>query len=242
MSDASPPSPSTSTGAKPPGPTAGGEPRIRDFGEAALMVDLGGGIDVASNARALAIATAVRAEEEAGWGAPIPAYDSVLVPFDPERLDPVDAEARLRAYVAEALERDPADVAGRLHRIPVRYGGADGPDLGAVAERLGLASAQVVELHASVEYRVFVLGFAPGFGYLGRLPTELMVPRHDQPRPRVPAGSVAIAGWQTAIYPASTPGGWHLIGRTDAVLWDARRSEPALLAAGDRVRFDPVSG
>ena len=123
----------------------------------------------------------------------------------------------------------------------MRYGGADGPDLDAVADRLGLAPAHVVELHASVEYRVFVLGFAPGFAYLGRLPAELLVPRRDQPRPRVPPGSVAIAGWQTAIYPASTPGGWHLIGRTDAVVWDARRSDPALLVAGDRVRFEPVS-
>ena len=204
------------------------------------MVDLGGGIDVISNARALAIAATVRDDADAGWGAPIPAYDSVLVPFDPDRLDPAEAETRLRGCVANALEGDRAAWTGRLHRIPVRYGGADGPDLDAVAERIGLAVGQVVELHASVEYRVFVLGFAPGFGYLGRLPAELMVPRRDQPRPRVPAGSVAIAGWQTAIYPASTPGGWHLIGRTDAVLWDARRADPALLAAGDRVRFEPV--
>ena len=206
------------------------------------MVDVGGGIEAVANSVALAITAAVRDDVGAGWGVPVPAYDSVLVPFDPDRLEPAEAEARLRACIAIALDRDRAAVTGRLHRIPARYGGADGPDLDAVAERLGLGPAQVVELHASVEYRVFVLGFAPGFGYLGRLPSELRAPRHDQPRPRVPAGSVAIAGWQTAIYPSSTPGGWHLIGRTDAVMWDARRSEPALLAAGDRVRFEPVSG
>ncbi len=240
MSDVRRPPPSTSTGPTPPGRIARGEPRIRAFGEAALLVDLGGGIDVAANARAVAVAAAVREDVDAGWGTPIPAYDSVLVPFDPDRLEPAEAGARLRALVALGLEGDPAERTGRLHRVPVRYGGTDGPDLGAVAERLGLASAQVVELHASVEYRVFVLGFSPGFGYLGRLPAELVLPRRDQPRPRVPAGSVAIAGWQTAIYPATTPGGWHLIGRTNAVVWDARRSDPALLAAGDRVRFEPV--
>ena len=206
------------------------------------MVDLGGGIDVVANARALTIASAVRADAEAGWGAPIPAYDSVLVPFDPDRLEPAEAQARLGALVARGLEADTAEGSGSLHRIPVRYGGADGPDLDAVAERLGLTPGRVVELHASVEYRVFVLGFAPGFGYLGRLPPELMVPRRDQPRPRVPAGSVAIAGWQTAVYPSSTPGGWHLIGRTDAVIWDALRSRPALFAAGDHVRFEPAAG
>ena len=205
------------------------------------MVDLGRGIDVAANALALAIAAAVRDDSASGWGPPIPAYDSVLVPFDPDRLDAADAEARLRARVVMAIEGDRIEATSRLHRVPVRYGDADGPDLDAVAERLGLGSAQVVELHASVEYRVYVLGFAPGFGYLGRLPAELMMPRRDQPRARVPAGSVAIAGWQTAIYPASTPGGWHLIGRTDAIIWDARRPEPAMLAAGDRVRFEPVS-
>jgi KipI family sensor histidine kinase inhibitor len=206
------------------------------------MVDVGGGIDVAANVLALTIAAAVRADAKAGWGAPIPAYDSVLVPFDPDRLDATDAEARLRACLRAARKGDATDETGRLHRIQVRYGGADGPDLDAVADRLGLVPAQVVELHASVDYRVFMLGFAPGFGYLGRLPVELMVPRRDQPRPRVPAGSVAIAGWQTAIYPSSTPGGWHLIGRTDAVIWDARRSPPALFGAGDHVRFEPVSG
>ena len=206
------------------------------------MVDLGGGIDAASNAMALAISANVRDGADAGWGAPIPAYDSVLVPFDPDRIEPAEAEARLRALVALGLEGEATDDMGRLHRIPVHYGGADGPDLDAVSERLGLAPAKVVELHASVEYRVFVLGFAPGFGYLGRLPAELVLPRRDHPRPRVPAGSVAIAGWQTAIYPSSTPGGWHLIGRTNAVVWDARRPDPALFAAGDHVRFEPVSG
>jgi len=121
--------------------------------------------------------------------------------------------------------------------IHVRYGGEAGPDLDAVAERCGLTPAQVVEVHASVVYRAYMLGFAPGFAYLGELPGELELERLDTPRQRVPAGSVAIAGRQTAVYPSSTPGGWHLIGRTDAVVWDAGRDQPALIQPGNAVRF-----
>jgi KipI family sensor histidine kinase inhibitor len=108
-----------------------------------------------------------------------------------------------------------------------------------VAERTSLTPEQVVEAHASVDYACFFLGFTPGFGYLGVLPPELELPRRDEPRTRVPAGSVAIAGRQTAVYPSPTPGGWHLIGHTDAVLWDVHRDPPALLTPGDRVRFVP---
>lgn len=215
-------------------------PGIRAFGEAAWMVDLGGGIDATSNALALGIAQALRAEADAGWGDPVPGYDSVLVPFEPERLDPAAAERRLTQLVADTRARPPAIETGRTHRVPVRYGGVHGPDLEAVAERLGLAPAQVIEAHANVAYRVFVLGFAPGFAYLGPLPEALRLPRRDRPRPRVPVGSVAIAGAQTAVYPVTSPGGWHLIGHTEAVIWDAHRTEPALFVPGDTVRFEPV--
>ena len=207
------------------------------------MVELGGGIDVAANAMALAIAANIRDDADAGWGAPIPAYDSVLVPFDPDRLDPVEAEGRLRACIAVALNGDRAGVTGRLHRIPVRYGGADGPDL----ERGGRSPRARTRAGRRARTPRSNTGSScsashPASAISDALPPELTLPRRDEPRPRVPAGSVAIAGWQTAIYPSSTPGGWHLIGRTSAVMWDARRAEPALLAAGDRVRFEPVSG
>ena len=122
----------------------------------------------------------------------------------------------------------------------VRYGGDGGPDLVEVAERLGLAPRQVVELHASVLYRVAILGFMPGFAYLGEVPEALRLARRETPRGRVPAGSVAIAGRQTAVYPAATPGGWHLIGHTDTLLWDIERDPPAILRPGDHVRFEPV--
>jgi KipI family sensor histidine kinase inhibitor len=123
---------------------------------------------------------------------------------------------------------------GRLHRIPVTY---DGPDLEAVAEQLGLAAATVAEIHARPIYRVFLIGFVPGWGYLGPLPKELELPRRHVPRTKVPAGSVAIAGRQTGIYPLATPGGWHLIGRTSVKLFLPDSDPPCLFRAGDRVKF-----
>ncbi len=131
--------------------------------------------------------------------------------------------------------------APRLVTIPVRYGGGEGPDLEDVARRTGLEPLQVIERHAGSLYEVRFLGFTPGFAYLGPLDPSLVCPRLDRPRRSVPAGSVAIAADQTAVYPASTPGGWRLIGRTDAVLFDAARDPMSLLAIGDRVRFEPIS-
>ena len=119
------------------------------------------------------------------------------------------------------------------------YGGEDGPDLANVARHSGLTEKQVVELHASVEYVVWFLGFQPGFPYLGGLPERLAMPRHAEPRLRVPAGSVGIGGAQTGVYPLATPGGWQLLGRTPLALFDPMRQEPVLLRAGDRVRFVP---
>lgn len=141
--------------------------------------------------------------------------------------------------VRQALETvdltHPAKTRSREVRIPVQY---DGPDLHLVAETAGMTEAEVVTLHSSTEYEVAFCGFAPGFGYLTGLPQALHQPRLDTPRTKVPTGSVAIAGEFTAAYPRSTPGGWRLLGHTDAPLFDPRRPEPALLAPGDRVRFE----
>ncbi len=163
------------------------------------------------------------------------------MPFDPERLDPAAARERLEAVVATTsrLPLGP-DRGGRLVEIPVRYGGPDGPDLSEVAERLGLDVEAVVRAHAARTYRVYLLGFVPGFAYLGTLPQRLVLPRRPTPRPTVPPGSVGIAATQTAVYPVATPGGWHLIGRTDLPLWDPEADPPARLAPGDRVRFVPI--
>ena len=124
--------------------------------------------------------------------------------------------------------------------IPVNYGGEYGPDLDAVATFAGCSVDEVIKRHSSRTYRVYMLGFVPGFAYMGRVDPSLAAPRHRVPRERVPAGSVGIAGLQTGVYPVESPGGWQLIGHTTTVMFDANRDQPSLLAAGDLVRFVPV--
>jgi len=167
-----------------------------------------------------------------------PAYASVLVDFDPLRVSPSDFLAALEVRAARAGEE--ALPEGRAVRIPVRYGGAGGPDLDDVARHTGLSVADVVALHASVEYLVCFLGFSPGFAYLSGMPPVLAVPRLSSPRRRVPAGSVAIGGAQTGVYPVSTPGGWRIVGHTALRLFRPEAQPPVLLEMGDRVRFEPV--
>ncbi|MBA3877132.1 MAG: allophanate hydrolase [Anaerolinea sp.] len=215
-------------------------PLIRPLGDAAVLVELGSVVDLEVNrrVRALAARVADATAGETGWGPPIPGACSFLVPVDP--LDPgvAVASTRLLTLVEEmgrvsrlgtAIDDDP-----EIIEIPTRY---DGPDLDAVAEMTGLTPAEVAERHAAITYTTLFLGFVPGFGYLGPLPRELTVPRRPMPRTQVPAGSVAIAGAQTAVYPLDSPGGWWVIGRTDVALWDPRREPPALLRPGGRVRF-----
>lgn len=231
----------------PGGSRAFGGPTFEPLGDAGLLVSLGPPTD-ATASRAQAVAAAVD-QARAGVpaiGRPIPAHASILVPFDPLGITLDDAIGVARSAVASADEvlssRDvESDAIGSPSiEIPVRYGGADGPDLDAVAELHGLRPADVVELHASAIYRVLFLGFAPGFGYLGGLPAALATPRRDSPRERIPAGTVAIAGEQTCVYPLSMPGGWQLIGRTDTLLFDADRADPALFRPGAFVRFVPL--
>ena len=216
---------------------------IAPMGESAVLVTLGDRIDAGLAARARAVAMAI---EEAGgegrpsFGRPVAAYASVLVPFDPASASVAEAEAAVAEIVATAGRAESRAEPGRLVEIPVHYGGADGPDLEDVARLHDLRPDDVVAIHAGAEYEAFFLGFAPGFAYLGPLPASIATPRLDVPRPRVPAGSVAIAGGQTAIYPTATPGGWRLIGRTDVRPWDVSRDPPALILPGDRIRFVPV--
>jgi KipI family sensor histidine kinase inhibitor len=215
-------------------------PDIVPFGESAFLVRLGERVDAAVNRDVHRLAGRLdeRLAGDPRWRRVVPAYASLLVAFDADALDPNDARADLQRILGPTGVDDASSVtAGRRHEIETRYGGADGPDLEGVAERLGLPPAEVVALHAGTTYTVFMLGFAPGFPYLGVLPAELELPRLETPRTRVPAGSVAIAGRQTGIYPFETPGGWHLIGRTDARLWDPHCDPPAVLAPGDEVRF-----
>jgi len=173
-------------------------------------------------------------------GLPVAGYASVLVPFDSEEIGEDDVRSLLEPLLADLL--DDAEQAATTQEpltIPVRYGSEDGPDLVELADRHGIRPVDVIELHAATIYEVLLLGFAPGFGYLGPVADEIATPRRPTPRPRVPAGSVGIAGNQTCVYPFASPGGWNLVGRTGMRMWDVTRSEPALLAPGRRVRFVP---
>ena len=166
----------------------------------------------------------------------IPGMNNITVVLRNPHSLALDAIERLQRWweESEALEPESRNI-----DIPVVYGTAAGPDLGEVARHAGLTEKQVVELHASVDYVVWFLGFQPGFPYLGGLPEQLATPRRDEPRLLVPAGSVGIGGAQTGIYPLATPGGWQLIGHTPLPLFDPHRDEPVLLRPGDTVRFIP---
>ena len=165
----------------------------------------------------------------------IPADGSMLLVF--RRGEAISVALR------QALAAMPADApvaSGTLHTLPVEYGGAAGPDLAELAQQAGMDAATYISSHSAVEYTVVFLGFQPGFPYLRGLPAALHAPRRASPRVRVAAGSVAIGGGYCGIYPASGPGGWQLIGRTDTALFDLQRTAPALLLPGDRVRFVPA--
>ena len=166
----------------------------------------------------------------------VPSYTTLLVVFDPAQLAPKAARQTLIQLLTNLSPQENA-IEGRLHEIPTWYDESVGPDVKRVAALSGLSTEQVIERHVQQTYRVFALGFAPGFAFMGLLDPALHCPRLDTPRQRVPAGSVAIAGQQTAAYPSVTPGGWNLIGRTAVRLFDRQREGFSLLRVGDRVRF-----
>jgi len=203
--------------------------RIQPLGDTALLAELGTRLDTALNTRAIALAAALKKRRDVRQA--IAGYASVTVHFDPDQTTHDLLAAAIRRLAAK---RPPMAEPGRLHRIPVTY---DGQDLDDVAARLELSRDRIVEIHTSAIYRVFLVGFVPGWAYLGPLAEELELPRRQVPRTLVPAGSVAIAGRQTGIYPLPTPGGWHLIGRTNVKLFLPDSDPPCLFRAGDRVKF-----
>ena len=213
--------------------------RIVPAGDAALLVRLGSRPGPSASRRVLALVAALDAAPPPGMIDVVPAYASVLVRFDPLVCEPAAMAAVLRAMLAQGSDASPPP--GRLIRIPVHYGGSDGPDLDEVARLLGMSVAEVIRRHSAASYRVAFLGFLAGYPYLSGLPRALAVPRLATPRTRVPAGSVAIAERQAGVYPVASPGGWRILGRTSLPLFDPQRDPPALLRPGDRVRFIPVA-
>lgn len=211
--------------------------RVLRVGDAAVSVEFGRDLDPELSARVRALEAELTAAPCVGVRETVPTCRALLVIYDPRAtaFDVLRDELLRRAGRAQA-----GAVSGRAHVIPVRYGGADGPDLAQVARACGLDEAEVIARHSAPEYTALMLGFLPGFAYLGLLPPELELPRRATPRARVPAGSVAIAARQTGIYPADSPGGWHILGRTNVRLFHPHAHPPARLGAGDRVRFVPV--
>ena len=219
-------------------------PRLFPMGDQALIVEFGDRVDPALSAHIAAVAQRLRDSHPIGVFDIVPAYTTLALHYDPAAVgagtSPYEALAETVGtwLKTQSVETSPA---GRVIEIPVCYGGAFGEDLEALARSRGLSADEVIAIHSGSHYYVHMLGFVPGFAYLGGLDARLATPRRDTPRPRVPAGSVAIAGEQTGVYPLDTPGGWQIIGRTPLQLFKPDALPPSLLSAGDTVRFVPIS-
>jgi KipI family sensor histidine kinase inhibitor len=214
--------------------------RYVPLGDSAITIVLGEGISRSLSDEVLRVTDELRSASVDGITEVVPAYASLGIYYDALELGHDELLQRVKPIVERTraggskIRSQP----GKTIRIPVRY---DGDDLAEVADRTGHTTAEVIALHSGREYYVYVIGFIPGWAYLGELDPSLALPRRSTPRKRVPAGSVGIAETQTGVYPSATPGGWHLIGRTDVKMFDPNRAEPALLRVGDRVLFERES-
>jgi inhibitor of KinA len=214
--------------------------RVVPAGDSGLLVEWPARIDPDVSAHAVGLANALRARRDARIRDVVVGYCSVTVYFDPLGCEWRALESDVRAVAAAAGPSSDDDRA--VIDVPVCYGGEYGPDLADVAAFAGISPDDVVDLHAGATYRVYVVGFVPGFPYMAHVDRRIAAPRRSTPRTRVPAGSVAVAAGQTGIYPTETPGGWHLIGRTRVKPYDPSRAEAFLFHPGDRVRFHPIDG
>ena len=212
-------------------------PRLLPLGDAAWTVEFGDAIEPALHARVMGFAGALEAAALPGVIEWVPTFRSCTVHFDPLAEGAEALGARL-LEIADAAS--PASVAGRRWRIPVRFGGAAGPDLAELAAHCGRSEQTVVQAMTSNVFRVYLLGFMPGFPYLGGLPEDLAMPRLATPRKTVPARSLAVTGTLCAVYPFASPGGWRLLGRLPLGLFDARQVPPALFAPGDEVMWQAI--
>lgn len=212
-------------------------PLIAPEGDCAVRVQFGETIDPTINSRVHGFCRAVEKAAIEGVVEWVPAYAVATVYYRPEVIGGADLIERLAGLASHA---EAESQAASLIEIPVLYGGEWGPDLPALADRAGLSESDVIARHSGVDYRCYMVGFMPGFPYLGEVPSEIRAPRLATPRVSVPAGSVAIAEAQTGIYPQDSPGGWNLIGRTPLRLFDPEADPPALVCPGDFVRFLPI--
>jgi KipI family sensor histidine kinase inhibitor len=211
---------------------------IHPFGDSALIVEAAEEISGSINAWIHALARVLESARPDGLLELIPAYNSLLAVYDPLIAEYRSMEAEVRKLIAGTV---PATEAGAvIVDIPVCYEQPYAPDLEELAHRTGLSCGEVVAMHGEPLYLVYMLGFTPGFPYLGGMSDRIATPRRSSPRTRIPAGSVGIAGSQTGIYPIASPGGWNIIGRTPVVLFDSRKNPPALLAPGQRLRFRAI--
>jgi inhibitor of KinA len=212
------------------------QPEIKPAGDSTILISFGEVIDEGINDRVHAIASAIENASPEWLVEVVPAYSSLLVFYDPIEAGYGEVGEAVKAFLNAETEA----FKGRLVEVPVVYGGEYGPDIEFVARYNGLTVDEVIEIHSKPVYRVYFLGFLPGFAYLGRMDERIAAPRLEKPRLKVPAGSVGIAGKQTGIYPLESPGGWRLIGRTPLKLFDPAREPPTLLQPGDEVKFVPI--
>ncbi len=213
--------------------------KILPAGDRALVAEFGNVIDEAVNRRVNALRQALSAEAVPGVREMIPTYRSLLIEYNPAVIS--FAALRARVEACDLAGAEGGEGARRVLEIPCCYGGAYGEDMGDMERITGLSEREIVSIHAGREYRVYMLGFLPGFAYLGGMDERIAAPRLPSPRVTIPAGSVGIGGSQTGVYPMASPGGWRLIGRTPVAFYDPEREKPVLCEAGDYIRFVPVS-
>jgi KipI family sensor histidine kinase inhibitor len=212
--------------------------RFLPAGDTAVIVEFGVDIDRAVSERVLRLSARVREAALPGVIETVPTFRSLAIHYDPLATTGEAVTESARHFLDDAAGEAKAQ---RLWRVPACYEEPYGPDLTEVAQRTGLTPAEVVSLHTTTQFHVYMVGFLPGFPYMGDLPPELVLPRRTDPRVRVPAGSVAMAMAMTGVYPVESPGGWHLIGATPIRLFDLAWEQPAQFSPGDAVRFDPIT-
>ena len=214
--------------------------RFLTAGDMAISVELGGSITPAIHRRVLALLVAIQKESLPEIIDVVPAYRSILVKYNPLKSSLSDMEKLLR-LLEERLDVNPIESDERIIELPVVYGGKYGPDLNYVAEHNLLSPKQVIQIHSNITYPVYMMGFSPGFPYLGGIPERISTPRLETPRTAIAAGSVGIADNQTGIYPTASPGGWRIIGRTPIQLFNPTANPPTVVEVGNSVRFIPIS-